>query len=96
MPYILPEKRNTIAKQRPQDPGELAFAIAVLLDNYVIDMDEGDTSPGVGYAQLALVDGVLGTSQHEFRRRHMDDYEDRKRWENGEVYLNRIAQGGRR
>lgn len=40
---------------------------------------------GLSYATLAEVDGVLGLTQEEFRRRIVAPYEDKKRASNGDL-----------
>ena len=84
MPYTEQEARerawNRFHKHHTiLNPGDLAYLISQLIDCYLSSGHEG-------FKALADVDGVLGLSQHEFRRRIVGPYEDRKREENGEVY----------
>lgn len=65
------------------DPGDLAFLIADAVDTVLIWLDE---TGGYHYRDLATIDGVLGTAQHEFRRRILDPYEDLARATTREVY----------
>ena len=81
MPYIKPEKREAIlAGAKPQDPGELNFAITVLVDRYLEDKGE------IRYAHLNEVIGVLDCAKLELYRRVAAPYEDKKIAENGDVY----------
>lgn len=68
---------------RPVTAGDLAFLIADAVDTYLVYLDE---ATGYRYRDLAAIDGVLGTAQHEFRRRILDPYEDLARATKGEVY----------
>jgi len=81
MPYITPERREAIlAGAKPQDPGELNFAITSLVDSYL--QDQG----GIRYAQLNEVIGALDCAKLELYRRIAAPYEDKKIAENGDVY----------
>jgi len=81
MPYIKPDRRKAIlAGAKPQDPGELNFAITVLVDRYLEDKGE------IRYAHLNEVIGVIDCAKLELYRRVAAPYEDRKITENGDVY----------
>jgi hypothetical protein len=81
MPYIEREKREAIlAGARPQDAGELNFAISVLVDNYLKD------KRGITYAHLNEVIGAMDCAKLELYRRVAAPYEDKKIEENGDVY----------
>jgi len=81
MPYIKPERRKAIlAGAKPQDPGELNFAITVLVDNYLKDKGE------IRYAHLNEVIGAIDCAKLELYRRVAAPYEDEKIAENGDVY----------
>jgi len=81
MPYIKQERRDAIlGGAKPQDAGELNFAITVLVDNYL--KDKG----GVRYAHLNEVVGALDCAKLELYRRVAGPYEDKKMAEAGDVY----------
>ena len=81
MPYIRQERRDAIrAGARPQDAGELNFAITVLVDNYLNDKG------GIRYAHLNEVIGAMDCAKLELYRRVVAPYEDQKIQENGDVY----------
>jgi hypothetical protein len=64
MPYIKPERRKAIlAGAKPQDAGELNFAITALVDNYL--QDKG----GLRYSHLNEVIGALDCAKLELYRR---------------------------
>ncbi|HJT44842.1 MAG TPA: hypothetical protein VJ721_01105, partial [Chthoniobacterales bacterium] len=69
-----------LAGAKPQDPGELNFAITVLVDRYLEDKGE------IRYAHLNEVIGVIDCAKLELYRRVAAPYEDRKITENGDVY----------
>lgn len=73
MPYITPERREAIlAGAKPQDPGELNFAITTLVDSYL--QDKG----GIRYGHLNEVIGALDCAKLELYRRVAAPYEDKK------------------
>jgi hypothetical protein len=81
MPYITPERREAIlAGAKPQDSGELNFAITTLVDRYLEDKG------GIRYAHLNEVIGALDCAKLELYRRVAAPYEDEKIAENGDVY----------
>ena len=81
MPYIKQERREAIhAGAKPQDAGELNFAITVLVDNYL--RGKGD----LRYAHLNEVIGAMDCAKLEFYRRVAAPYEDKKIAEAGDVY----------
>lgn len=81
MPYIKKERREEmLAGSRPQDAGELNFAITVLVDNYL--QDRGGTK----YSNLNEVVGAMECAKMELYRRIAAPYEDKKIKEAGDVY----------
>jgi hypothetical protein len=81
MPYIKKDRRDAIrAGAKPQDAGELNFAISVLVDDYL--KDKG----GIRYAHLNEVIGAMDCAKLELYRRVAAPYEDEKIQENGDVY----------
>ena len=81
MPYIKPTRRKAIlAGAKPQDPGELNFAITALVDRYLEDKGE------IRYAHLNEVIGAIDCAKLELYRRVAAPYEDKKIAENGDVY----------
>ena len=86
MPYIKQERREAIlAGAKPQDAGELNFAISVLVDNYL--KDKG----GIRYAHLNEVVGAMDCAKLELYRRIAAPYEDKKIEENGDLYTSNEA-----
>lgn len=81
MPYIHHEQRQPLDQLlyglEPQTPGDLAYVIYRLMLRY------WQKKPG--YARWAELRGVVDDQVDEFRRRVINDYEDRKRQENGDV-----------
>jgi hypothetical protein len=81
MPYIKQERRDAIlAGGKPQDAGELNFAISVLVDNYL------KAKGGIRYSHLNEVIGAMDCAKLELYRRVAAPYEDEKIEENGDVY----------
>jgi hypothetical protein len=81
MPYIKQERRDAIlAGAKPQDAGELNFAITIVVDNYL--RDKG----GIRYAHLNEVVGAMECAKLELYRRLAAPYEDKKITEAGDVY----------
>ena len=60
-------------------PGVLNYKITLLLIEYY-------TTLGLSYTVANDIVGVLDNAKHEFQRRILDPYEDKKRQENGDVY----------
>lgn len=78
MPYI--KKRNRDAASRmPCNPGELNFTITQLCTGYMV-------RNGLNYANINEVMGALESAKLEFYRRVAAPYEDKKIFENGDVY----------
>ena len=81
MPYIKSERRKAIlAGAKPQDPGELNFAVTALVDRYLEDKG------GIRYSHLNEVIGALDCAKLELYRRIAAPYEDAKIVENGDDY----------
>ena len=70
-----------------ETPGELNYIITEYLNRYL-------TSKGVSYATFNELVGVLECAKQELYRRVIAIYEDRKRLENGEIYLDEVISGG--
>jgi len=88
MPYITQERRKAILDgAKPQDPGELNFAITVLVDSYL--RDKG----GIRYSHLNEVVGAIDCAKLELYRRVAAPYEDEKIAENGDVYRSNKKSG---
>lgn len=80
MPYIKPEDRHAIEKGAPAlSPGELNYAIARLVDYYVL-------KHGLCYNVINDVMGVLECNKLETYRRLAAPYEDTKIADNGDVF----------
>lgn len=78
MPYI-PDYDRRRAEVAPQSPGELNYAITMLLKNYF-------RAHGAGYGAINDCIGALEGAKLEFYRRVASPYEDTKIEQNGDVY----------
>lgn len=78
MPYIIPHSRKLLDDRirKPASPGELAYLVYKLCKEYAW---------GSSFADMNAVVGVLENCKHEFQRRVLDPYEDKKRENNGDV-----------
>lgn len=87
MPYIPRADRFPLEPyengepSRPNTPGELAFTLTRVIDDYV-----QESSLEANYAAYALVLGVLETVKLEYYRRRVAPYEDKKLADNGDVF----------
>lgn len=80
MPYIKDEARQALAAGAPStNPGELNYIFCRLAQEYV-------QVKGLSYQTLNDVMGAFTGALAEFRRRIVDPYENRKRFENGDVF----------
>ncbi|HEX7060460.1 MAG TPA: hypothetical protein VF200_00715 [Woeseiaceae bacterium] len=84
MPYIRQDDRERL---RPlliglseiiETPGELAYVVTRLMLGY--------WRRAPSYQRWAEMRGAVADQIDEFRRRVVDEYEDRKRGENGDVF----------
>jgi hypothetical protein len=82
MPYILPQHRQS-AQTFPHTPGELNYAITVLLKRY-LDAEGFYDSPTYRILNDCL--GALEGAKLEFTRRIVNPFEDGKLAQNGDVY----------
>ncbi len=83
MPYIPQRDRSALyGSETPQTPGELNFVITDVVDDYL------GRSLGINYAKINEVIGVLECAKLELYRQIAAPYEDEKKAENGDVYLN--------
>ncbi|MCW5745829.1 MAG: hypothetical protein KIT36_06485 [Alphaproteobacteria bacterium] len=81
MPYITADARARLDQGgRPQNAGELNYALSRLVDAYLVDKG------GIRYAHLNEVVGALECAKLELYRRLAAPYEDRKIAEAGDVY----------
>lgn len=83
MPYIDPQdrielNRTPLEEIRPLTKGQLTYCIFKLQRQFA-------DYHGVSYAVLSEAVDAAVDAGHEFRRRHLDSYEDRKRDLNGDV-----------
>ena len=78
MPYIVADRRQA-ARTHPTSAGELNFAFTDLIRFYL-------ESRHLDYQTINDVVGALEGAKAEFQRQIVQDYEDKKRMENGEVY----------
>src|SRR4029077_9577346 len=82
MPYIDQISKDKIkAGILPMLPGELNYDISTYIDNYI-------SRKGLSYTVINEVIGVLECAKLELYRRVAVPYEEKKRSENGEVYVN--------
>jgi hypothetical protein len=84
MPYIEDVNRRcdlARAVAVPANEGELAYALAVVCDDYIAHKERS-------YEMLTGVVAQLESVKHEIQRRFVDPYEDEKRAVNGEVFFN--------
>jgi len=81
MPYISKELRQYIdnGTLEPRVPGTLSYAITRLLLNYWEKSSQD-------YGVLAEISGVMTETLAEFRRRVIQPYEDKKCWDNGDIF----------
>jgi hypothetical protein len=85
MPYVNPEARARIdAGARPQDAGELNYAITRIVDAYLGGL--AGEAGRLRYAHLNEAIGVLECAKLELYRRIAAPYEDEKIAESGDVY----------
>lgn len=82
MPYI-PETERIPALTKPQTPGELAYTLTMLIDEY-LDAPADGQKPDA--AKLMSTVGVIESVKLEFYTRLVAAYENRKMAENGDVY----------
>lgn len=80
MPYIKREKREEVFSQGPRNPGELNYLITEVIQHYIRN------SGGFSYQVANDIIGALEGAKLEFYRRLVQQYEDRKIKENGDVY----------
>jgi hypothetical protein len=81
MPYIDPDDRQRAPDPRyaPRTPGELNYALTLLLKGYL-------ERKGKNYTHLNDCLGALEGAKLEFFRRVVTPYENSKLAENGDVY----------
>ena len=81
MPYIDRDARARLdAGARPDNAGELNYAITRVVDRYLVDKG------GIRYAHLNEVIGALECAKLELYRRLAAPYEDEKIRGSGDVY----------
>ena len=81
MPYIKKEDRKRLAhfdNQHPQTAGELNYLLTLLVQSYVKEK-------GICYQSFNDAVGALAGCQAEFTRRFINQYEDEKILQNGDV-----------
>ena len=80
MPYIPDEDRPRVEESGPINDGELAY----LLYAYAVRYLKSNRS-SMKFEDRNAVAGVIYSVHGEFRRRFVDEYEDTKREQNGDV-----------
>jgi hypothetical protein len=82
MPYIHDKLRDELAEGRQSiTPGELNYQFSTMADRYI-------TRRGLSYTAINEVIGALECAKLELYRRIVAPLEERKRSENGDVYIN--------
>lgn len=83
MPYIKKERRLELSTTgwgtAPNNPGELNFEISMICKDYM-------NLNGLSYATINDIIGALECAKLEFVRRIVNNYEDKKIVENGDIY----------
>jgi hypothetical protein len=79
MPYIKQEDRTRVALDGATNPGELNYAITLLVRSYM-------KRKGLSYTTINDVVGALEGAKLEFYRRVAAPYEETKIKSNGDVY----------
>jgi hypothetical protein len=79
MPYITIEARREVANVGPTTAGELNYAISLLLQDYW-------QNHGQNYQAINDIMGALSGAGAEFYRRIAVPYENKKIFDNGDVY----------
>ena len=80
MPYISPSSRAHVDRTGPITPGELNYAITMLLVRYL------RRHAPLSYLLINDIIGALDAAKLEFVRRIVGPYENVKIDENGDVY----------
>jgi hypothetical protein len=78
MPYITKERREGLVS--PGNAGELNYILSNSINNYIV-------RKGLSYETINACIGALECAKLEVYRRVAADYEDKKKNENGDVYL---------
>lgn len=83
MPYITQNHRHEVdtGSRGVRTDGELNYVITQLVDNYIAQQ-------GLTYSAINRAIGALECAKLELYRRVAVPYEEKKRSENGEVYVN--------
>lgn len=81
MPYITVDDRLALQSRDARTVGELNFNITCLLDAFI-------SQNGLTYTAINNAIGALECAKLELYRRVAVPYEEKKRSENGEVYVN--------
>ncbi|MDX1646458.1 MAG: hypothetical protein R3304_04890 [Longimicrobiales bacterium] len=85
MPYVSPESRRRLASDAPPDtPGELNYAVSLLVDAYL--RRRAEDAGRLRYTHINEAVGVLECAKLELYRRIAGPHEDGKMEENGDVY----------
>ena len=80
MPYIDPNRYDSVEAGDVYSEGELNYAITMLAQRWM------NRHGGLSYANINAVVGVLECAKQEFYRRLAAPYEDEKARLNGDVY----------
>ncbi len=80
MPYIVPQRRETISHDWPAETaGELNYVLTMTVLRYL-------ETKGKSYQAINDIVGALVGCKDEFTRRVVRPYEDQKIKQNGDVY----------
>lgn len=89
MPYTTRMDREATVQEGPGDaPGDLTYLLYCL----VVAWAHGKGGKQFSYTRASAAVGVLETCKHEFMRRFLDPYEDRKATANGDVSIDEARQ----
>lgn len=92
MPYIEQKDRERLQNgEKPEAPGDLAYLIYCLTVAWVYEQ-----TGSISYTRASAAIGVLDTAKDEFRRQHLDPYEDGKIRQNGNVGIEEAFTVARR
>lgn len=88
MPYIKQEDRDRVLTGVIENVGELNFFLSVASQSYLLGR-------GLSYQSINDVIGAFEAAKQEFYRRVAVPYEDMKKNENGDVFIdwNAVVQG---
>lgn len=81
MPYVSEETQNELRDRSPKNVGELNYQLTHTILQYLAQQSKLD------YATLNGVVGALESCKQEFYRRAVAPYEENKKLDNGDIYM---------